>query len=1227
MRVETETKILIPNGVLDYSPGLSHTTDIENALTDTGSTTFAHKELTNSHSPLYFTFDFSPVPQSATLSNLELKVKYNFDASTSGLRTIYGGAYFYDCITSAISGTGRVLSNTTAVTTVVVSGNGFTREDLDKLAYGIGASGSSWLGVSYLNIYGARLTATYDVTLCSVSAESSTALASLDVGSSGTSGEVASGDSVAITISSTTSVDNLIVLDNGTDITSQFTFIEYAGEYQIWQATLSGISTDHVITAKAKSPVKIKMDGSWHTVVTAKYKGSNGQWIDFQDMSTFMSYYDFSRNLHFYQNALAEALTFDISENGIIFWKADNAASAKTIEYSVNGGPWTAITSTVEAAEIPVSAGDSVRLRGNNDVYNGNHFITFCSFDARGNIMSLIDAEDYTGNKTLVSGETFQGLFAGCVGLGNASNIALPATAITSACYKEMFRDCYNLVGAPALPAATLAANCYENMFKGCGRLTNAPKLPANVLATSCYAGMFEQCSNMTGVQNTLSAPVMASYCYQSMFKDCVGLTNAPALPSTELNYGCYWGMFDGCTNLATPPELPAGSLDAYSYKRMFRNCVSMETGPDIPDILVLATSCFEEMFYGCSNLNYIRCLANSRGEVGSGECKDWMYGVASSGTFVTNGFGMGWIHNSPDGIPEGWDTRFEGAENNTSPLTLFILSDGNINFRKSNSSMPNTYVNYQINNGEWLGFNVNTSAATGTCTINVHAGEMLKLSTSNFRMASGDSRYITMRYSTASFNAGGNILSMIANKKSETEEKYGYFPSAYTIASAYALCMMFAYETPIINADGLIMQASGLSSNAYRNMFYENTSLKSAAFRLDGKTMADCAYLAMFNNCTNLVYSPINMGVSDGSLSISACMYTFSGCTKLKTTPELPVSVAPNYCFKEMFAGCTSLENAPKMTLNGVGQNSCENMFNGCSSLKIAPELPATTVAKSCYAAMFKGCTSLIKAPSILPAMTLAQTCYQYMFEKCSSLTVGPVLPAHTLTAQCYHCMFSGCTSLNYVAALFTTTPTSSYTQNWMANVNGYGKFIKSSNATWNVTGIHGKPANFDVITLEGDGGPILWVERFIATTGYYDETEENYIPTSTNPADLDGEWFEGWSEGIGYETFMETYTKNPFSVGASPFIYEGTIQIDGVTYYLYKNCTDEVSGVCYALSEMVYDNPESLRELSCLKDINERFQPFQYFLSGDKSDVYEIPTAQFPVEMQPYMYFLVRP
>ena len=179
----------------------------------------------------------------------------------------------------------------------------------------------------------------------------------------------------------------------------------------------------------------------------------------------------------------------------------------------------------------------------------------------------------------------------------------------------------------------------------------------------------------------------------------------------------------------------------------------------------------------------------------------------------------------------------------------------------------------------------------------------------------------------------------------------------------------------------------------------------------------------------------------------------------------SLPATTLANNCYLGMFRGCTSLTSAPALPATTLADFCYASMFEGCTSLTSAPVLPATTLASSCYYSMFQGCTSLVNAPA-LPDTTLADGCYSSMFSGCTSLTSAPELPATTLAERCYYQMFYGCSNLNYIKAMFTTTPSTTYTQNWVQGVAASGTFVKNAAATWNVTGVNGVPSGWTVQT-----------------------------------------------------------------------------------------------------------------------------------------------------------------
>ncbi|MBQ4484068.1 MAG: hypothetical protein II934_03575, partial [Prevotella sp.] len=226
-------------------------------------------------------------------------------------------------------------------------------------------------------------------------------------------------------------------------------------------------------------------------------------------------------------------LTFEAVEAGTITVNLDEGATLEAIQYKLNDAEWTAVTWN-EA--ISLAANDVISFRGDNGTCNegedswvGFHFEPSNPVYVYGNMMSLIDKDNFETNTTLTETYTFFHLFQRSDYEPNTAilnhptkDIVLPATTLTANCYDGLFADCRGITRATELPATTLADWCYCMMFSGTG-ITTAPALPATTLAEACYADMFMNCEN---------------------------LTTAPELPATTLVEGCYTDMFSGCTSL-----------------------------------------------------------------------------------------------------------------------------------------------------------------------------------------------------------------------------------------------------------------------------------------------------------------------------------------------------------------------------------------------------------------------------------------------------------------------------------------------------------------------------------------------------------------------------------------------------------------------------------------------------------------------------------------------------
>ena len=169
--------------------------------------------------------------------------------------------------------------------------------------------------------------------------------------------------------------------------------------------------------------------------------------------------------------------------------------------YRLNGGNWTEGWHMEGAfqygLDLPVSSGDTVEFKrecSGSTTINHNSVV----FNVRGNIMSLLFGDNFTGRRNLTgSTEQFLRQFF-YMNVVDASDLILPARYLSTRCYKEMFAGCGRLTAAPAIPAPLnsggtgVGSEAYAEMFRGCTSLRTAPEVPASVVKlANCCDNMF----------------------------------------------------------------------------------------------------------------------------------------------------------------------------------------------------------------------------------------------------------------------------------------------------------------------------------------------------------------------------------------------------------------------------------------------------------------------------------------------------------------------------------------------------------------------------------------------------------------------------------------------------------------------------------------------------------------------------------------------------------------
>lgn len=302
--------------------------------------------------------------------------------------------------------------------------------------------------------------------------------------------------------------------------------------------------------------------------------------------------------------AVDQYLSFKVVSGGSMSYRSYHSPSsttpfsARTIQYSVNGGFWNSATvSTANGSTFigpqSLNPGDVIRLKStayaeNTPLIFG--FVGTAKCELYGNILSLVYGDSFASYTTMPNIDyIFQHIF------------------------------------------------CNANFYPDSPYWEQGPESASTIVSAV-----------------RLALPLNTTYhCYDSMFYGQTLLRDAPALPSMTLTDYCYSTMFTSCKSLIVPPELPATTLAQGCYSAMFTECISMTTAPTLP-ASELVHGCYMLMFSYCTSLNYVKCLASSIAQGASITTGAWLRDVSATGTFIKTPNASIWT-SGESGIPTGW--------------------------------------------------------------------------------------------------------------------------------------------------------------------------------------------------------------------------------------------------------------------------------------------------------------------------------------------------------------------------------------------------------------------------------------------------------------------------------------------------------------------------------------------------------------------------------------------
>ena len=161
--------------------------------------------------------------------------------------------------------------------------------------------------------------------------------------------------------------------------------------------------------------------------------------------------------------------------------------------------------------------------------------------------------------------------------------------------------------------------------------------------------------ASLIGYTDVLPEKAFTIMFYYCMFTDCSGLY----FPWTNVPKWAYRWMFYGCNQITKIPNISTAgpvTLGQEACHQMFRQCNAL-TKVDLDEwkITSAGNGAFQNLFFSCTGLNYVKCL-DSNPASSINKYNKWLYNVPATGTFIKHPDAT-WS-SGISGIPTGWTVK-----------------------------------------------------------------------------------------------------------------------------------------------------------------------------------------------------------------------------------------------------------------------------------------------------------------------------------------------------------------------------------------------------------------------------------------------------------------------------------------------------------------------------------------------------------------------------------------
>ena len=840
------------------------------------------------------------------------------------------------------------------------------------------------------------------------------------------------------------------------------------------------------------------------TVITiSNNESSTKEWEYLRNATVHIGYQTFTLCQQNGEDFL-KYLTFTVTSGGTITWAAVGSYGSQQIYYSKNGGNWASLYNGYGTPSINVEAGDMLRFKaqyegGTNKTLSGySKFGGTAKVEVSGNILSMAYMDDFPGARAVPVQNYWIGLFTN-LNISSTYGFVLPSNvpAAEQDAYKYLKSttviDAYNshirytptiqeaddYLTFEILSSGTIAWGDKSYAYSKNGQSWVRPsegyvsvsagdkvRMTAGwndssewqrINSLRSFSGSTAS-FNLSG--NVASLIFHTGFANEHLYGHSTfnGLfagtkvvdASALKVPMIFTHQGYLKEMFSGCTMLTAMPDLticehiPVPSIYCEqpegTYEEMFSGCTTLAVADKLPifkDSSNVGDIALRNMFNGCSLLSSIKDVSNVTTASIYG---DWVYGVASAGTFEKRASVTSWSSGT-SGVPYNWsvvDIKQPATVEDNIIIFNYTGGTGSISIIDSDEAGWNI-----TGADEWV--TLSSQSGTGSTNVSVTVASA----------STADDRY--------------NDIKLHSGGKTWNVQIYQYripvasvTPTSLKFGASQQTMQLSVYDSANIGwavsgmPEWLTVSVSAGTGTT--------TVSVTASSNVEG---SDRTATIVFSSMGSMTEISVEQGSGYGGDYFTIEVIS-GGTLGLSRNEYRDIYISKNGADWSLLGGNAlnvSSGDIVKYKSSGAfyfsGSTATYNVRGNIMSVLYGDDFESQTAITTNKLQKFFYKEKVVSAEQlVMPAQSLSEDCYKYMFSGCTMLQIAPTLPAEEVYYGSYDYMFRGCSSLRYIKCLCERF---NEPLGWVYGVAANGTFVKKSGVSW-TTGQNGIPSGWTV-------------------------------------------------------------------------------------------------------------------------------------------------------------------